>query len=123
VTPLIQIVATFNQHEGNVGKMVTADDSESIIDYRRQEFEFALNRDGMRRFDLPVIRKLTALAKEIGQAQTKRMLEVAGEAADSVGNVVHAGGELTPDKFLEVFRRVRWTLTPILLNRSQGLSG
>jgi hypothetical protein len=108
VTPLIQGVATFNQHEGTVVKMVRADDSEATIDYRLESFEFALDREEMRRFDLPGIqRKLIDLAKRVGEAQSKRLLEVAGEAADSVGNVVHAGGELTPDKFLEVFRRVQ----------------
>jgi hypothetical protein len=64
VTPLIQGEATFNEHEGNVGKMVRVHDSETIIDYRRQEFEFALNRDEMRRFDLPAIQqKPTELAR------------------------------------------------------------
>jgi len=73
--------------------MVRADDSETTIDYRRQEFEFALNREEMRRFDLPAIQqKLTELAKRVGEAQTKRLLEVAGEAADSVGNERQARG-------------------------------
>ena len=78
VTPLIQGVATFNQHEGKVVKMVRADDSEATIDYRLESFEFALDREEMRRFDLPGIqRKLIDLAKRVGEAQSKRLLEVA----------------------------------------------
>lgn len=48
VTPLIQGVATFNQHEGKVVKMVRADDSEATIDYRQEQFEFALDREETR---------------------------------------------------------------------------
>jgi hypothetical protein len=67
----------------------------------------------MRQFDMQAIqRKLIELARRVGEAQAKRMLEVAGEAADSVGNAVHADGELTPDKFLEVFRRVQMDFDP-----------
>ena len=73
-------------------------------DYSSASGEFVLNREEMKRFDFKTIQqKLTKAAKQIGQVQTQRMLEAAGEAADSVGNVVHAGGEITPDKYLEVW--------------------
>jgi hypothetical protein len=101
--------------------MVRSDESQDTIDYRLESFEFVLNRDEMKRFDLPGLQqKLTELATRIGQSQTKRMLEVAGEAADSVGNVVHAGGDLTPDKFLEVFRRVQMDFDPQTLQPKPG---
>lgn len=48
------------------------------------------------------------------------MLEVAREAADSVGNAVHTGGELTPDKFLEVFRRIEMDFDPETLEPAPG---
>jgi hypothetical protein len=121
VTPLIQGVAAFRQHEGKIGKLVRSDESEHTIDYRLESFEFTLDREEMKRFDLAgTQQKLTDLAKRVGEAQTKRMLEVAGEAADSVGNVVHAGGELTPDKLLEVFRRVQMDFDPQTLKPKPG---
>jgi len=121
VTPLIRGVASFHQHEGKIGRMVRPDESEDTIDYQPESFEFVLSRDEMKQFDLQAIQqKLTRLAEQIGQAQTKRMLQVAGEAADSVGNVVHAGGDLTQDKFLEVFRRVQMDFDPATLQPKPG---
>jgi hypothetical protein len=70
---------------------VRVDQSEDEIEYRNEAFDFSLDREEMKRFDLDAIqRKLADLAKRIGDAQTKRMMEVAGAAADSVGNVVHS---------------------------------
>jgi hypothetical protein len=113
VTPLIQGVATVRQHEGQSSRFVRADRSEDAIEYRAESFEFSLDREEMKHFSLPAIqRKLTDLATRIGEAQTKRMLEVAGAAADSVGNVVHTGGTLTPDHLLEVFRKVEMDFDP-----------
>ena len=72
-----------------------------------------MSRAEMKKCDLSTIqRKLVEAANQIGRAQTQHMLEVAGEAADSVGNVVNASGELTPDKFLEAFRQVEMDFDP-----------
>ena len=121
VAPLMQGMATFHQHEGKIGKIVRADESEDLIDYEFVSCESVLNREEMKRFDLDaILQKLTEFANQIGQAQTQRMLEVAGKAADSVGNVVHAGGELTPDKFLEVFRQVEMDFDPQTLQPAPG---
>jgi hypothetical protein len=108
IAPLLKGIASFRQHEGKIGRMVREDESESTIDYAPHSFEFTLDREEMKRFDPDAIRrKLLALAKDIGDAQSKEILQRAGEAADSVGNVVHAGGELTPAAFLEVFRTIQ----------------
>jgi hypothetical protein len=108
LTPLIRGVGTFRQHEGTVLRLVRADESEEASGLRPSEFTFALEREDMRRFDLVAIqKKLTQLAKEMGDDQAKRLLEVVGQAADSVGNVVHAGGDLTPEHLLEILRRVQ----------------
>ena len=121
VAPLMQGVATFHQHEGKIGRIVRADESEDPIDYHLVSCETVLNREEMMRFDLTAIQqKLSEVANQIGQAQTKRMLEAAGEAADSVGNVVHAGGELTPDKVLEVYRKVERDFDPQTLQPKPG---
>ena len=113
LSPLIQGVATLQQHEGEIGKLVRSDGSEATLDYPKSEFKLELSREEMRRFDQRAIQeKLLTLAKEIGGAQVKQMLKVVGEAADSVGNVVHAGGELTPDTFFELFRRVQMDFDP-----------
>ena len=121
VAPLMQGVATFHQHEGKIGRIVRADESEDPIDYHLVSCETVLNREEMMRFDLTAIQqKLSEVANQIGQAQTKRMLEAAGEAADSVGNVVHDGGELTPDKVLEVYRKVERDFDPQTLQPKPG---
>ncbi|GEM_PF-6533275 len=108
LTPLIRGIATLKQHEGNFA-------GQNI------ELDFVLTREELRRPDMEAIRqKLTDLARQIGQAQEKRLLEVAAEAADSVGNVVHATGEVTPDKILEVLRRVHMDFDPRTLQPTGG---
>ena len=121
VAPLMQGVATFHQHEGKVGKIVREDESEDSIDYCPVSCEFVLNREEMKHFDLKTIQqKLIEVANEIGQAQTQQMLAAAGEAAESVGNVVRTDGELTPDKFLDVFRQVEMDFDPQTLRPKPG---
>ena len=117
----MQGVTTFHQHEGNLGKIVRTDGSEGTIDFKSVSCESVLKREEMKRFDIEaLLQKLTAFAKQIGQAQTQQMLALAGEAAESVGNVVRTGGELTPDKFLEVFRRVEMDFDPQTLRPKPG---
>lgn len=121
LAPLIQGVATFHQHEGRTGRIVREDESEDLINYSSASFEFVLNREEMKRFDpKTILQKLTEAANQIGQAQTQRMLEAAGEAAESVGNVVRTGGEFTPDKYLEVFRKVEVDFDPQTLQPKPG---
>jgi hypothetical protein len=44
----------------------------------------------------------------MGEQQSRRLLELANEAATETGNVVNAGGqELTPHHFFEVLRKVQ----------------
>lgn len=122
VTPLIRGVQTFRQHEGRAGTIVRVDASEAPIEYKEEGFEFTLTRDEMRRFDLALIQqKLLELAKQLGQAQSKKMLEMAGRAADEVGNVVNAEGKpLTPEKFLEIFKKVQMDFDPQTLEPKPG---
>ena len=121
VAPLLQGVATVRQHEGRVGRIVRQDESEASIDYCSVSCEFVLKREEMKHFDLKTIQqKLIEAANQIGQAQTRQMIVVAGEAAESVGNVVDAGGELTPDTFLELFRRVEMDFDPRTLKPRPG---
>ena len=123
VAPLMQGVAKYHQHEGKHGRIVRNDGSEDPIDFKHVSCESVLNREEMKRFDWEaLLQKLTAVAEQVGRAQTQQMLAVAGEAAESVGNVVPAGGELTPDKFLEVFRRVEMDFDPQTLRPKPGLT-
>lgn len=111
--PLLQGVARFRQHEGRVVSIVRQDNSVDSTDFRSIHVECAISREEMKNCDLGTIRqKLVETANQIGQAQTQRMLEIAGQAADSVGNVVNADGELTPGKFLEAFRKVEMDFDP-----------
>lgn len=113
VAPLLQEVATFHQHEGKDFSVVRQDRPENSTGYRSVQAELPMTREEMKNCDLNALRKkLVEAANQIGRAQTQHMLEVAGKAADSVGNVVHADGELTPEKFLELFRGVEMDFDP-----------
>src|ERR1041384_4430935 len=80
VAPLIQGISKFRQHEGRIGTLVRHDRSTDTIEYTQQSFQFTADREEMKHFDLATIqRKFTDLAKQIGEAQTKRLLEVAGQ--------------------------------------------
>ena len=123
VGPLLKGVAKFRQHEGRGSHLTRADNSTSTINYQRFEFSFTLSREELKQFDLPVVRqKLVDLARQMAEEQTKRMLEVVKEAADEVGNVVHAGGELTQDKFLDIFRKVEMDFDPKTLKLLPGFT-
>ena len=123
VAPLLKGVAKFRQHEGRGGHLMRADDSKSTIKYQNSEFSFTLSREELKRPDPSVVRqKIIDLARQIGEAQTKRMLEVVKEAADEVGNVVHADAELTQDKFLDIFRKVEMDFDPKTLKLLPGFS-
>ena len=105
--PLLKGVSTWVQHEGKVCRIVREDGSEAPIEFYSVESELVQNREEMKHSDLESIKEmLTSVANQIGEAQTKHMLVVAEKAAESVGNVVDAGGELTADKFLDLFRKV-----------------
>ena len=123
VAPLLRGVSTVRQHEGKVGRIVRQDESEASIDFCSISSEFVQNREDMKHSDLKAIQeKLLKVAKDFGQDQTRRMLTAAGEAAESVGNVVDAGGELTPDKFLDLFRKVQMDFDPQTLQPKPGFT-
>lgn len=119
--PLLKGVATFRQHEGRTSTIVRENGSEDPTDYQTFTGESVMNRDEMKRFDGETFhQKLRELAIQIGEAQTQGLLKAAGEAADSVGNVVRTGGELTPDKFFEVYRTVEMDFDPQTLQPTPG---
>lgn len=123
VAPLLKGVATYVQHEGLGSHLTRADNSTSTINYQHFEFPMTFSREELKRFDLSVVlQRLADLAQQMGEAQTKRMLEVVGEAADEVGNVVHAGGELTQDKFIEICRKVEMDFDPKTLKLLPGFT-
>ncbi len=121
LTPLLRGIRHFRQHEGKVGVILRMDGSKGTMDYPRSEFEFRLDRDEMRTFNiLRVQRKLLELANRLGQEQEMRLLRCVSEAAASAGNEVSTGGELTPDRFLEAFRRVQLDFDPTTGMLSDG---
>ena len=121
--PLLKGVATFRQHEGRGSHLTREDNSTSTTEYRRSEFSFTLSREEFKRCDLSAVcQKLVDLARQIAADKTKRMLEVATEAANEVGNVVHADGALTQDKFLDILRKVDMDFDPKTLKLLPGFS-
>ena len=111
------------QHEGREAHHTRVDNTKSTTDYKLSEFSFTLTRDELKDPDPSIVfQKLFDLGRQIGQDQTKRMLEVINEAADEVGNVIHADGELTQDKFLDIFRTVAMDFDPETLELLPGFS-
>ena len=119
--PLLKDVSICVQHEGKAGRIVREDGSESPIDHYTVEGKFVQTREKMKHSDLESIKEvLISFAKQIGEEQTKQMLVAAEKAAKSVGNVLDAGGELTADKFLDLFRKVEIDFDPHTLQQKQG---
>ena len=123
VAPLLKGIAKYHQHEGRRRHLTRVDQSTSAGKYQMFEFSFDLTVEDFRCGDLSTVcHKMVDLARRLGEHQTKRMLEVAKEAADKVGNVVHADGELTQDKFLDIFRKVDLDFDPETLDLAPGFS-
>ena len=121
VAPLLKGVASVRQHEGRESHLTRADNSKSTTKPRHAQFPLTFSREELKRPDLSIVRqKLVDLAQQMGEHQTKRMLEVVKEAADEVGNVVHTNGELTQDKFLDVFRAVEMEFDPMTMKLLPG---
>jgi hypothetical protein len=121
VAPLLRDIATFRQHEGKSGKIARADESESVIEYHQSSFEFTMTREEMMKSGLPAIqRKLMELAEHIASDQKRQLLDLAGRAAESSGNVVHAGSDLTPDNLLDLISRVPEDFDPQTLEPEPG---
>ena len=117
--PLLRGVAKFRQHEGRDTHLRREDNTETDMDGQELSIPITLNREEMR--DMSVVReKVMALARQIGEEQTQRMLKVVSDAADEVGNVVQADGELTQEKFLEIFRTVEMEFDPKTLQLLPG---
>ena len=121
VAPLLKGASTYIQHEGNVGRIVRADGSEAPVESYSVEGRFIQNREEMKHSDLASIKEmLISIANQIGEQQTERMLVFAAKAAESVGNVVDAGGGLTADTFLDSLRKVEIDFDPHTLQPKPG---
>jgi len=122
LTPLVKGVQRFRQHEGRLGGIVRSDESEGILNYPPAEFQLEVSREDIRSGDIERIKvKVLDLAKRMGEHQVKEMLKVVGEAADATGNVVNAaGGELTKEHFLDLFRRIQMDFDPVTLQPLPG---
>jgi hypothetical protein len=121
--PILKGIARFRQHEGRIGRLTRVDQSESNIDYGRSESEFSLTREEMRTFDVAAIQtKLVKVAEDIGREQAERLFEAVKDAADEVGNVVDGRGEeLSPEKLLDMLRRVDMDFDPVTEQPTPGM--
>lgn len=121
VEPLLQGVSTTRQHEGKAGRIVRADETEASIDFCSVSSEFVQNREELKHSSIGTIQeKLLKVTKEIARAQVRQILAATGAAAESVGNVVDAEGELTQDKYLDMFRKIEMNFDPRTLQPSRG---
>ena len=121
--PLLKGVAVLRQHEGRAGEITRADKSTSTTNYELAEFSITFTRDELKQPDPTlIVQKIADVARQMGDTQTRRMLEAVKEAADEVGNIVHADGELTQDKYLEIFRGVEMDFDPKTLKLLPGFT-
>jgi hypothetical protein len=121
LTPLLQGIQTFRQHEGRVANIVRQDQSEAGVEYHQSSVKFETHRDEMRTLDLNALKqKLMDLAKRLGEEQEKNFLQFVSKTAESTGNVVKAEGEFTPDHLLELISRLPEDFDPETLERVPG---
>lgn len=123
LAPLLRDVSSYTQHEGRRGDLTRADASTDTTLFEAAQFRFELPREEMRGFDLESLRRrLTELAGQIAAHQSQLMLTRVGEAAAAVGNEVNVGGELKPEHFLEMMRKVHVDFDPVTNKPKPGFS-
>ncbi len=113
MAPILKGVARYTQHEGTQSIIVRPDETRDESSRQSSEFDFSLTREEMHHFSEQTTAKVIAMAQKFGEDQARSMLEVAGEAANRVGNVVKAAdGEFTKENVLDIFRKVQMDFDP-----------
>jgi hypothetical protein len=113
LSPLLDRVSRFRQHEGRSGELIRDDSTTAQFTYPLSSFEFAIPRELMKKFDLEGLRTaMLHVAKGLADMEEKTLVEKLSQAAESVGNNISAGGDLTPEIFLEAMKRIRFDFDP-----------
>ena len=113
IAPVLGQVHRFQQHEGARAVLARGDQSSAEMTYGPAHFEFVLANEEMRAGDLGSLKsKLSGLAEQMAEVQSKLMFARIGEAAESVGNVVDAGGAFQQKHFLEMIEKVQTDFDP-----------
>jgi hypothetical protein len=104
--PLLQGVSRSIVHEGRTTRLTRADSSTSQVDFVKTELGIEISREEMKNSSPERLQQhISAMAKQLAEAQVKVMLETAARASDEVGNTVSAAKLGEKEAFLEVERR------------------
>lgn len=112
-SPVIARIRRTVQHEGSEGTYEDVDGRQNQIGYEEFVASSSLTRDEMRHGSFQdIVSKFDEMAETFAEAQSKMLFATVSEAAESVGNVVDAGGKLTKEVFLEMRRKMPLDFDP-----------
>lgn len=112
-SPILGEVSRITQHEGHNWSFGPAGQRREGEGYLKLEAEFSLTREEMRQGGMAAVRKrYEEVAEFFAEKQTKDMFAKVSAAADSVGNVVDAGGQFSQEHFIDLFEKVEVDYDP-----------
>jgi hypothetical protein len=112
-SPVLGLVRHFDQHEGQEWLLRRADGSESRSNFQAFEALASLSREDLKSFNTDAISRFVVdMAKKMARQQSEHMFSRICEVVEEAGNRVDAGGELTQDSLLEMFRRKQTEFDP-----------
>lgn len=106
--PLLAMIKHYIQHEGDKGRYQTVDGQTREQDYQAMSAETVFTVEDVTDPTLqPIVSKFKQMGSEAASQMAQYSFKQIGEAIDSVGNTVDAGGKLTPDSFLRVIEKIQ----------------
>lgn len=106
--PLLAMIKHYIQHEGDKGKYETVDGQTREQDFQAMSAETTFTVEEVTDPTLqPIIDKFKQMGSEASSQMAQYSFKQIGEAIDSVGNSIDAGGKLTPDSFLQVIEKIQ----------------
>ncbi len=111
--PILRGIGRTAQHEGDKHPFRDVDGNEDQIEYQEFATCESITRQEMRHGTFQVVLSTyDEMAEAFAEAQSKMLFATVSEAAESVGNVIHANGALTKEKFLELLNTVQRDFHP-----------
>lgn len=112
-SPILGEVSHIRQHEGQNWSYGEKGKERPGGGYQKLGAELTLTREEMQEPNLKtVFKKYDQMAEKLAETQTKDMFNKISEAAESVGNIIDAGGKLSQDHILELLSKVQTDFDP-----------